>query len=109
MRLVSAARHAQLQYQYERMAEARENADKLAADRLSTITRMASELTQLRDAKPSSPVQHPQPIEGDAELRRQLHLAQSAIRGLSERLDDMQTSHIADTRELHDLRQGATS
>lgn len=109
MRLVSAAKYNDLLYRYQRVTEARENADKLAADRLNTITRLAGELTQLRDAKPSSPVQHPQPVEGDAELRRQLALAQQTIRGLYERLDDMQASHIADTRELHDLRQGVAS
>jgi hypothetical protein len=109
MRLVSAARHAELQYRYERMAEARENADKLAAERLSTITRQAEEITRLRDARPDTPVRESRPVQGDAELRRQLHLARRVIAELSQRLDDVQASHIADTRELHDLRQGGAS
>ncbi|WP_406417945.1 hypothetical protein [Streptomyces sp. NBC_01614] len=109
MRLVSAARHAELQYRYERTAEAREEADKLAAERLATITRLAAEVSRLRDETPDSPVRGPRPVQGDVELRRQLHLARRAITELSARLDGMQASHIADTRELHDLRQGGTS
>ncbi|MGW5430404.1 hypothetical protein ACWET9_24810 [Streptomyces sp. NPDC004059] len=109
MRLVSAAKYIDLQYRYQRMSEARETAEKLAAERLSTITRLAGELSRYRDAKPSSPVQHPQPVQGDAELRRQLHLARRALVELDRQLTALQNSHEADTRELHDLRQGAES
>jgi len=48
-------------------------------------------------------------MPGDAELRRQLDLARRTVGELQRRLDEMQSSHIADTRELHDLRQGAAS
>ncbi|MFF7130334.1 hypothetical protein [Streptomyces sp. NPDC008240] len=109
MRLVSAAKYADLQYRYQRAIEARDKAEKLASDRLATVTRLAAQVDELRDEHPVSPVQHPEPVQGDAELRRQLRLAQSVIRGLSERLDALQASHIADTRELHDLRQGVAS
>lgn len=109
MRLVSAARHAELQYRYERMAEAREEAEKTAAERLATITRQATEITRLRDARPDAPVAVPRPQHGDPELRRQLALAQGTIRSLVRQLTELQASHEADTRELHDLRQGATS
>lgn len=106
MKLISGAKHAALRALYERKAYELEKAEKLAAERLSTITRQAAEISRLRDARPDTPVQQSRPVLGDAELRRQLHLARGAIRELQARLDDLQTSHIADTRELHDLRQG---
>jgi len=106
MRLVSAAKYAALATRQQRTARELEAAEKLAAERLATITRQAAELTQLRAAKPDEPDPAPRTPQGDAELRRQLHLAKRTIRGLQERLVDMQMSHVADTRELHDLRQG---
>lgn len=109
MRIVSAAKYAALQTRYERTARELEASDKLSAERLATINQLRSERDRLRDAHPDSPVQHPQPVLGDAELRRQLNLALRAVGELQRRLDDMQTSHIADTRELHDLRQGVAS
>lgn len=109
MKIVSGAKHAALRALYERTARDLEAADKLSAERLATITRLRAELEQLRDAKPTSPLQQPQPALGDAELRRQLYLALRAVGELQQRLDDMQASHIADTRELHDLRQGVAS
>jgi hypothetical protein len=109
VRIVSAAKYAALRDRYERTASNLEDARKLAAERLSTITRQAAELTRLRDEKPDTLVQQPQPVYGDAELLRQLNLARRTIRELQQRLDEMQASHIADTRELHDLRQGGAS
>lgn len=109
MRLVSAAQHAELQYRYERMAEARENAEKLAEERLATITRQTAEISRLRDEHPTSPVPHPQPVQGDTELRRQLDLARRTVAALDRQLSALQTSHEADTRELHDLRQGVSA
>lgn len=106
---VSRTRYQDLRSMYEHQVQRREDAEKLAAERLSTITRQAEEITRLRDNRPDAPVRQPRPSQGNAELRRQLDLAQRTIRALSERLDDMQASHIADTRELHDLRQGVAS
>lgn len=109
MKLVSAAKYAALQTRYERTARDLEAAEKLAADRLATNTQLRAELAKSRDEHPDGPVATPAPVQGDPELRRQLALAQRTIRGLSERLDAMQASHVADTRELHDLRQGVAS
>jgi chromosome segregation ATPase len=106
MRIVSAAKYAALQTRYERTVRELEAADKLSAERLATINQVRAERDRLRDSRPDSPLQQPQPVLGDAELRRQLNLAQRAVGELQRRLDDMQASHIADTRELHDLRQG---
>ena len=105
MRLVSAAKHAALQTRYDRTAAALEKAEKQAAERAATIARQAAELERLRDAHPDTPLSQPQSVQGDAEVRRQLHLARRAIRQLAEQIDGLQTSHVADTRELHDLRQ----
>lgn len=109
MRIVSAARHAALRARYERAARDLEAVEKLAAERQATIARQANEIARLRDEKPDSPVQNPRPAVGDAELLRRLNLANRTIRELDARLDEMRLSHIADTRELHDLRQGVTS
>lgn len=108
MKLISGAKYAALYTRYQRTEAARETAEKLAADRQATITQQRAELARLRDERPDSPVQQPQPVQGDAELLRQLDLAQRTIRALAQRVDDLQASHIADTRELHDLRQEAT-
>lgn len=106
MKLISGAKHAALRALYERKAYELEKAEKLAAERLSTITRQAGEITRLRDARPDTPVQQSRPAPADVEVRRQLDLARRTVGELQKRLDEMQASHIADTRELHDLRQG---
>jgi hypothetical protein len=109
MRLVSASKYVDLQYRYQRASEAREAAEKLAAERLSTITRQAEEITRLRDTMPDSPVQYPRPAEGDAELRRQLHLARRAMASMTQQLDDLQRANEGLTAELQDVRQGVAS
>lgn len=109
MKLISGAKYAALRTRYERTASELEDVRKLAAERLSTITRQAGEITRLRDARPDTPVQQPRPAPADVEVRRQLDLARRTVGELEKRLDEMQASHIADTRELHDLRQGASS
>lgn len=109
MRLVSAAKHAALQALQQRTARELEVVEKAAADRLATITRLRAELEQARDARPASPLPQPPVPPGDAELRRELYLAQRTIRDLGRRLDDLQASHIADTRELLALRDGGQS
>lgn len=106
MRLVSAAKHAALQTLQQRTAAALERAEKLAADRLSTINRQAETIARLRDETPGPPVRVPEPAVGDAELRRQLNLARRANAELAKQIGVLQTAHEADTRELHDLRQG---
>lgn len=105
MKIVSAAKYAALQALQQRTAASLEKAEKLAAERQATITRQAAELARLRDAHPDTPLPQPPAVQGDAELRRQLDLARRAIRQLDERVSQLQTSHVADTRELHDLRQ----
>lgn len=109
MRIVSAAKHAAVLARLARTAKELEDTKKANAEQATTITRLRNELDQQRDRKPDGPVQQPKPAVGDAELQRRLNLALRTIRELHERLDEAQTSHIADTRELHDLRQGVTS
>lgn len=109
MRIVSAAKHAAVLARLDRQARELEDEKKANAGHLATIQRLRAELDQQQDRKPGTPLPEPKPAAGDAELRRQLRLAQRAVGELQTRLDDMQASHIADTRELHDLRQGVTS
>jgi hypothetical protein len=109
VRIVSAAKHAAVLARLARQARELEAADKRDAERLATINQIRAERDRLRDMHPDTPVQQPKPFLGDAELRRQLDLARRTVGELQQRLDDMQTSHIADTRELHDLRQGVAS
>lgn len=109
MKLISAAKYAALRTRLQRTEQAHEAAEKLAAERLTTITRLRAELEQARDTHPASPLPQPPAAPGDAELRRQLNLAHRMIREQGAQLDVLQASHVADTRELHDLRQGVTS
>ncbi|MBC2903199.1 hypothetical protein [Streptomyces cupreus] len=109
MRLVSAAKYAALQSLQQRTARDLEAAEKLAANRLGTITRLRSDLAKAEDGSPATPLPQPEAAVGDAELRRRLQLAERTVRELTERLGQMQATHEADTRELHDLRQGVTS
>lgn len=109
MKIVSGAKYAALDYRLQRALRDLEAAEKESAGRLATISRLRAELEQARDLHPDSPLPQPPAAPGDAELRRQLALAQRTIREQAARLNDLQTSHIADTRELHDLRQGAAS
>jgi len=108
VRRVPGARYAELQARYERMAAAHEAAEKLADERQTVITRQEKTITRLRDEQPGPLVREPQPSVGDHELRRQLHLSQRAQTELAEQLAVVQRAHEADTRELHDLRQGVT-
>lgn len=107
MRLVSAAKHAALQQRYERTLRDLEAAEKRAADRQDTIKNLREALAKAEDQHPPSPL--PEPAVGDTELLRRLRRAEDTIRKLTAQLDQMQTSHEADTRELHDLRQEAAS
>jgi hypothetical protein len=109
VKLISGAKYAALQTLQQRTARELENAEKLAAERLTTITQLRAELEQARNATPGSPLPQPPAAPGDVELRRQLNLAHRTIRTQAARLDELQASHVADTRELHDLRQGAAS
>ncbi|MDX3637768.1 hypothetical protein PV728_47865 [Streptomyces europaeiscabiei] len=109
MKIVSGAKHAAVLAGAKRIARELEDEKKANAGHLATIQRLRAELDQQRDRKPDGPVQQPKPAVGDAELQRRLNLALRAVGELQQRLDDMQTSHIADTRELHDLRQGVAS
>lgn len=109
MKLISAAKYAALQTRFQRTEQAHETAEKLAAERLATINRLRAQLEQARDTHPDSPLPQAPAMPGDVELRRRLNLALRTIREQGARLDDLQTSHVADTRELHDLRQGAVS
>jgi hypothetical protein len=102
MKIVSGAKHAALQ---DRLVREAAEAEKRDAERVDTIQRLRAQLDQQRDNRPDTPVQHPQPTAGAAELQRRLNLALRANGELADRLDQMQASHIADTKELHDLRQ----
>lgn len=106
MKIVSGAKHAALQARLRLVEEAAEKRD---AERDATIQRLRNQLDQQRDAKPDTPLQQPQPTAGAAELQRRLNLALRANGELADRLGQMQDSHIADTKELHDLRQGGAS
>ncbi len=106
MKWVSGAKHAAAIAGQQRALKELEAANKRDAERQVTITRQAAEIARLRDEKPDSPVQNPKPAQGDAELRRRLNLANRTIREQAALLEQLQDSHIADTRELHDLRQG---
>lgn len=103
MRLVSAAKYAALQARYERTLRDLEAAEKRATDRQDTIRHLRDALA--KDRHPSSPLPQPEPAVGDAELLRRLRRAEDTIRRLTGQLAEMQASHEADTRELHDLRQ----
>ncbi|MEV4861505.1 hypothetical protein [Streptomyces ossamyceticus] len=109
MKLISGAKYAALQARLQLTMKELENAEKLAAGRKATVDRQAAELARIRDEKPDSPVQHPRAAVGDAELRRQLDLARRTIRQQADQIEQLQASHIADTKELHDLRQGVAS
>ncbi|MDX3681402.1 hypothetical protein [Streptomyces scabiei] len=109
MKIVSGAKHAALQDRCDRLVREAEAAEKHAADQQATIQRLRNQLDQQRDTKPDTPVQHPRPAAGAVELQRRLNLALRANGELAERLGQMQDTHIADTRELHDLRQKEAS
>ncbi|UJV42025.1 hypothetical protein [Streptomyces sp. AMCC400023] len=109
MRIVSAAKHAAVLARLARTAKELEDTKKANAEQATTITRLRNELDQQRDRKPDGPVQQPKPAVGDAELQRRLNLALRALSEMQDQIDQLQTSHIADTRELHDLRQGVAS
>jgi hypothetical protein len=109
MKLVSASKHAALKTCYERVVRQRDDLDKLAKDRLSTITRLAEEVSRLRDSKPDAPIAQPRPAQGDAELRRQLQLARRALASMDGQLATLQQANEAMTAELQDIRTAVTS
>ncbi|MDX3759291.1 hypothetical protein [Streptomyces sp. AK02-04a] len=106
---VARPRYAALRARYQEVVEERDEAVKLAAERLSTITRQAAEITRLRDRTPDTPLPQPSPPAGDVELRRQLRLARGAVASLDSQCRTLQSSNEAQAQELRDLREGATS
>ncbi|MEH0586170.1 hypothetical protein QA942_19615 [Streptomyces sp. B21-106] len=73
---------------------------RLLASRLTAVVETRQNLDDAErpvDAAPASRREGP-----SARLRRE----RDRVRRLEQRLSDMQVSHVADTRELHDLRQG---
>lgn len=100
MRLVNGAKYAALQTRYQRTARELEDTEKLAAKRLATINRLRAERDQLRDAHPDTPVQQPQSVQGDVELRRQLHLARKAMAALDQQCRDLQRVNELQDRQL---------
>lgn len=106
---VARPRSAALRACYQQVIGERDEAVKLAAERLSTITRQAAEITRLRDHTPDTPLPQPRPVQGDMELRRQLRLARQAMASLDQQCRTLQSSNEAQARELRDLREGSTS
>jgi hypothetical protein len=106
---VARPRCAALRARYQQIVEERDDAVKLAAERLSTITRQAAEITRLRDHTPDTPLPQPRPVQGDAEMRRQLRLAPRALASLDQQCLTLQSSNEAQARELRDLREGSTT
>jgi hypothetical protein len=104
---VARPRYAALRARYQEVVEERDEAVKLAAERLSTITRQAETITHLRDTTPDSPVSQPQPVQGDAELRRQLRLSQKARAALEEQLLTVQRSNEVQARQLREHAEAA--
>ncbi|MGW1497528.1 hypothetical protein ACWCQW_02870 [Streptomyces mirabilis] len=106
---VARPRYAALRARYQQVVEERDDAVKLAAERLSTITRQAEEITRLRDHTPDAPLPQPRPVQGDAETRRQLHLARQAMASLDQQCRTLQSSNEAQVQELRELREGSAS
>ncbi|BBC35221.1 hypothetical protein SGFS_065150 [Streptomyces graminofaciens] len=109
MRIVSASKHAAVLARLARQARELEDEKKANAGHAATIQRLRAELDQQRDRKPDGPVQQPKPAVGDAELQRRLSLALRRASELQQRLDELQASNDAASRELQDLRRGVAS
>jgi hypothetical protein len=105
MRLVSGARYDALDFRYQHACEKREEAEKTAAERLALITRQAAELAYFHDQHPNAPLPYPAPVQGDAELRRQLRLAREALAALDARRLELQKENEEQARELRALRK----
>ncbi|MFF7130037.1 hypothetical protein [Streptomyces sp. NPDC008240] len=106
---MTLARHNQTLRDLAGESKRRQEAEQQLAEKDAAILRMQSLVSHHRDEHPDTPIQHPQPVQGDAELRRQLALARRALRDLTARLDEAQAANVALTAELHDLRLGVAS
>lgn len=85
-----------------------ERAERLQAE-LDDARLLATRLTSVVESRQTLDDQA-RPIDAAAPARREgpsarLRRERDRVRKLEERLSDMQNSHVADTRELHDLRQ----
>lgn len=107
MKLISAAKYAALQTRYQQVIAQRDKAQELAAKRLTTITRQAEEITRLRDLKPDGAVRQPQPVQGDVEVRRQLHLVRKAMAALDLQCRDLQHINEVQARQLRERSEKA--
>lgn len=92
----------------EQVAAATERADLLQAE-LDDARLVASRLTALVESRQRTDDQH-RPVDGAALVRREptsarLRRERALNRRLEEIVRELQASHVADTRELHDLRQ----
>jgi len=94
------------------LAAALERAELLQAE-LDDARLVASRLTALVESRQQLDDQQ-RPIDAAAPVRREavsarLRRERERVRKLEEIVRELQASHVADTRELHDLRQGAAS
>jgi len=86
-------------------AEVADLRKRLARAQAETVA-LSGELAEVRETR--------RQIDGGSNRPRteavELRLAREQARALADRISELQTSHVADTRELHDLRQnGAAS
>ncbi len=86
-----------------------ERADRLQAE-LDDARLLASRLTAAAETRQNLDDAE-RPVDAAPAARREgpsarLRRERDRVRKLEQRLSDMQMSHVADTRELHDLRQG---
>ncbi|MEH0613882.1 hypothetical protein [Streptomyces scabiei] len=109
MKIVSGAKHAAVLAGAKRIARELEDEKKANAGHLATIQRLRNELDQQQDRKPGTPLPEPKPTAGEAELLRRLNLALRTADQLQQRLDELQASNDAASRELQDLRRGVAS
>lgn len=92
-------------------ARAQRLEDELAAARAETDVKVAAAEERGRQAGRAMTPQEweGRPVDGAPAARREppteLRRALDRCRGLADQLSALQTSHVADTRELHDLRQ----
>jgi hypothetical protein len=94
------------------LAAALERAELLQAE-LDDARLVASRLTALVESRQQLDDQQ-RPIDAATPVRREptstrLRRERERVRKLEEIVRELQASHVADTRELHDLRQGAAS
>jgi hypothetical protein len=108
-RRVPRAKYDEAVMLYLRERRRRLDVEEKLDEKDAAIRQMQGLVQHQRDQQPNAPLPYPEPLTGDAELRRQLALAKRALAETAARCTELQQANVSLTAQLAESREGAVS